>query len=332
MSFIKGKNIFFISSELHNYTATIKKEMEAQGAYVYHVIYKKKSRYFQLLRHLPKIKKKLENRIVRNAVKKSKNTNFDYVFIIRGGMLNPETILSIRKHSPTTKFILYLWDSISENNNVLNLLSSMNSIISFDILDCEKYGFKYLPLFYSKEFETKNIINSDNQFEYDLSFVGRDHSDRYKILKQIKLQAENLNLRIKIYLVISKLGYYKRKIFDSKNFRDANKDDFYFNTLTLSEISNIYKQSRCIIDIEQKVQTGLTMRTFEILAQGKKMVTTNQHIKKLDIYSPELISIVDRNDVKLDFNFIKNPLKTKYNIEKYSLSNWVKNIFLIANA
>ena len=66
------------------------------------------------------------------------------------------------------------------------------------------------------------------------------------------------------------------------------------------------KQSKTVVDIQHPKQSGLTMRTIEMLGANKKMITTNADIQNYDFYHPNNICIVDRNNVVVPPEFIKD--------------------------
>jgi hypothetical protein len=72
------------------------------------------------------------------------------------------------------------------------------------------------------------------------------------------------------------------------------------------------------------------MRTFEALGAGKKLITTNEHIKDADFYNPNNIHVIHRREtLNIPSSFLNTeytPLKNNI-YEKYSLQNWIKQIF-----
>ena len=54
-----------------------------------------------------------------------------------------------------------------------------------------------------------------------------------------------------------------------------------YETLTFN-----MKDCHAVLDIEHPKQVGLTMRTFEVLASGRKLITTNRSIINHEFYDP----------------------------------------------
>ena len=71
------------------------------------------------------------------------------------------------------------------------------------------------------------------------------------------------------------------------------------------------------------------MRTTEILGAKRNLLTTNKEIKKYDFYNENNIYIFNRSKPKIKFDFlIENYENIDNNIyNKYSLKNWIENIF-----
>lgn len=326
MSNLLGKRILFIEPNFFNYGKTIRNELIKHGAEVDSIFFNNNNLLFKFGKYSRLMNKFLSNKLLLSGYKKNQNKEYDFIFAIRGGSISPKSINKIKKRNPQAKTILYLWDSIKENPLVNEILPCFNVVISFDPLDCERYGFIYQPLFFTDEFDS-TIQDINKKYKYDLTFIGIDHSDRYQILKKLKNDAEEQNLNVLLYLYTTKLGFYKRKLLHSKNYQGINKNDFQFKMLTTKEIATIYDNSKCVIDIELDVQSGMTMRTFELLAAKKKMITTNQNIKNFELFSENNILVIDRKNPKIEKTFFESVFIYNDKIKKYSLKNWVQNIF-----
>ena len=102
-----------------------------------------------------------------------------------------------------------------------------------------------------------------------------------------------------------------------------------FKSLSKLDVLNVIGKSKSIIDIQHPLQPGLTMRTIEIIGAKKKLFTTNKDVENYDFYNRNNIFIINRNEPKLDFSFLKKDYEdideTIY--EKYSLSSWIRTIF-----
>lgn len=128
----------------------------------------------------------------------------------------------------------------------------------------------------------------------------------------------------------SKFVYFYKKIFD-KSFKEFKYKELSFVSLETEQIVNLYKRSKVILDINHINQDGLTMRTFEAIGAGKKLITTNQNIIKYPFYCSNNFYIVDRNKVNIQKSFfeteyIEMPIDL---YEKCSIDGWLKDIMLL---
>ena len=101
-----------------------------------------------------------------------------------------------------------------------------------------------------------------------------------------------------------------------------------YKMLPLAEAYSMYSKAKCVMDIESSTQTGLTMRTIEMIGLRKKLITTNKDIVNYDFYNENNIMIVDRENFKIDKVFFEKPyvnLDEKI-YEKYALKNWILRV------
>jgi hypothetical protein len=183
-------------------------------------------------------------------------------------------------------------------------------------------------LFFLDEFlEIKNQYKK--QTKYNLLFLGTAHSDRYIVSSYVKNWCKKNGLKYYFFYYIQGRLVYLYKFFFDKSFKNFKYRDLSFRSLSLSSILELYKESDVILDINHPGQIGLTMRTFESIGSGKKIITTNREIKKYTFYNPNNIYVIDRNDIDINIDFFKSDyidLDDKI-LDKMSLEGWLKSIF-----
>jgi hypothetical protein len=156
------------------------------------------------------------------------------------------------------------------------------------------------------------------------------HSDRYKVVKQVEVIAKQAGLRTYFYFYSpSKILFFFQKLL-KKEFKNIEKHDVSFIPLSKSNVLDIIKKSKTIIDIQHPSQSGLTMRTLEMLGAKRKLITTNKHIEEYDFYDKNNVLVIDRNQTDINMDFLKSKFQ---NIDeniyyKYSLNSWLSHIFL----
>jgi len=324
MEELKGKKVLFIGTTFFNYHVAIKKELENRGSIVdfYNEIEDCFERKFYRAinkKLLSKFDEHYHQKLLRDIQAKS----YDYLFVLHGEGLTESLLSKIKSLNKNIIFIMYQWDSII-HFDYTHLIPCFDKVFTFDDIDANKYGINFLPLFYIHEYKT----NSDNKISdiiYDVAFIGSLHSDRYQIIKRI-IDYSSLNeLNFFHHLYISKLSYLKQKYLHRKRYSDKY---LKFHTLNKDKIFEVIEKSNCILDINEKGQNGLTIRTFEMMVQNKKIITTNQNIKNYEFYDENSILVIDRESGIFNTDFIKNKISVKYkNLDKYSLSNWISTLF-----
>jgi hypothetical protein len=75
-------------------------------------------------------------------------------------------------------------------------------------------------------------------------------------------------------------------------------------------------QSNCILDIVSTQDQPITVRTYEAVAYGKKLLTNNRKILDFPFYNEDQIQYFEDTE-QIDFNWVKQivEVKTKYNNE-----------------
>jgi hypothetical protein len=326
---IRGKRILFLAPSFFGYEIKIKDKMERMGAEVdfYDERSVTKAIDRALLKIVPSLFNKKTSRYYDGILKTCKNNKYNYIFVIKCDMLTEKILEKFHITFPNTIFCLYLYDSVKNINGVSQKFKYFDRILSFDRQDTFEYAdMKFRPLFYIDDF--KKVLRTDNKYKYDISFFGTIHSDRYAIIKEVTDICKKMKLSFYNFSYLqSKFMYYFYKI-TKYEFRHARKREFSFLKAISHEISDVVDESRAVLDIQHPKQTGLTMRTIEMVGMNKKLVTTNVEIKEYDFYNPNNILVIDRKNI----NILEGFLSTKYipldvNIyDKYSITAWIEDI------
>lgn len=325
---LKNKSILLFSPSFFGYEYKIQKKIQDLGGKVDMFDERSIEKNWQkaLLKINPNMFNKITEKYYLNILKSIKNKKYDYILFIKCDMPTKMVLSTYKKTFKESKMILYMWDSIKNIPHIKEKFDYFDCIFSFDKNDCNNNHFiQFRPLFFCDEYQ-RDRNNQD--CSYDLCFIGTIHSDRYKILKQINQEATEKGLKIFFYPYLqSKFTYYFYKLFKPE-FWGTKKSDFEYVKLSSQTISKIVDKSKVIIDIQHPKQTGLTMRTIEILGLRKKLITTNKDIENYDFYSEDNIMIVDRDQFIISGDFFnKEYMNISEEIyEKYSLGSWIREL------
>ena len=248
---------------------------------------------------------------------------FDLILVRHGYQIKPEIYEKLRIINPNAKFINFHWDSIKPEAgyNYQPIIKYFDRVYSFDYKDCSTHKeISYLPLFYVDEYAEFREKTTTDKYQFDVLFVGSwRNKERYDLVKLTEKLAKQDQLKFYYYLYFS----FKSQIQSFKNGIIPKKSNS--RLLSTKEILQFFSISNSIIDFPSSFQTGLTMRTFEVLAAGKKLITTNKNILMEPFYDPNYINIIEVDNFKLDIDFIQSKpiISLREKIKDYSIENYV---------
>lgn len=86
----------------------------------------------------------------------------------------------------------------------------------------------------------------------------------------------------------------------------------HLSTKGLSYEDNIkmIRRSHCLLELLQKNQSGLSMRSLEAAFFGKKLITDNLRMAESELYSPARAFLIGRDDPERLRDFVLSPCPT----------------------
>ena len=223
----------------------------------------------------------------------------------------PSELWSIRNSIPREcKCIMWFWNPLRKTYRIsdieanLNFIKSLDyTIFTFDLSDAQKYNIGYKHQFGKMPTDSEIPICKPST---DFYFMGatKDRADDISYVK--KLLEEN--------------GFTT----DFHCIRNSNDYMSYDDN-----ISNIVR-SKCIVDINQKTQVGLTMRPIEALFYRKKLLTNNLAIRNYNFYREQNIFILGHDSNDRLYSFLNTPYEViPYNIvEEYDINYWLRDFYI----
>lgn len=222
---------------------------------------------------------------------------FDTIIIFDNGYM--EIVAKcIKFKNPNCKIVLYFWNPINCNNKQFLKDSNIDEIYTFDEKDARKYNLKHNPQFYTNQIKL-NEVKKEN----DVIFLGRA-KNRKREIEKIENKMKQQGISTKFYIIEN----------------DKNLIDY-------QEYLKMIEKSKCILDIVNEGQTGLTLRCMEALFLKKKLITNNKEIKKYDFYNSNNVFIIGEDNIEN----IKEFVDGKYTeiptciIDKYDFKTWLDN-------
>ncbi|MCG7489697.1 hypothetical protein MHN79_09345 [Vibrio sp. Of14-4] len=329
---LANKKVLLISPSFFGYSNNIMKELERKGAIV--SLYDERPSNHVFLKFIFRIRilndffaRRVINNYFDSIFSDFLEDSFDYLLIINPECTPVEFLSRVKKANPKCKTIVYMWDSVLNKPSSQNYIEIVDSFFSFDKRDCSD-RVKFQPLFY-----TNKPIDGENESvnKYQFSFVGTLHGNREKIL--VRIVSQTLGNKYYIY------GFYHSKIL--RIIKKILTFDFFtnppfkveFKSLSYPNYLKSLSESNVVIDLPSQNQTGLTMRSIEVLGFKKKLITTNQDIVNYDFYNPNNIFIISGDNFLIPDDFFYSAYEDiDCDIyEQYSISSWVDSIFGVNN-
>lgn len=328
---LEKKRVLFIAPSFFGYEHDIRKELNNLGAEVDYFDERPFTSSFLKILNRLNFKVMLKKRIERyydEILSMCKDRCYDYLFVISPETLSVKFLNDVAATNPKMKRILYMWDSFENKPNARFVMSEFNSVFSFDPDACsDTSNIEFLPLFYSEKFAVSGIgelVKND----YAVCFIGTVHSDRVKLVKELTSQFSKQGFEtFEFYYCPSKMLFLLKKVFTSE-MKYLTFKEVSFKPMTKEQMIDVLKKSSAVIDIQHPGQVGLTMRTFELLGLGKKIITTNSDIVNYDFYDSSNVEVVCRDKPLIRNAFMESEYK-HVSTDKYSLESWLKTIFMI---
>lgn len=282
-----------------------------------------------LVRAIARVRKGLIKRRIdsyyRGKIDALADSKFDLVIVIKAEVVPRWFLTKLRELSPSAHFVFYTFDAIRNASNCLAVLDCFDRLLSFDPADvAEHTDFSYLPLFYTQDFSP---LPAASPRAFDLSFVGTLHSERYAYVKTL---FAGHGRTFEFFFVQAKWFFAIVK-YVTRAHRTVPWGDVSFTSMNRREIAEVFRCSHAVLDMQRTGQTGLTMRTFEVLASGAILVTSNQAIVEAPFYDPTRIVItpteiqnLDSEKIKAELALMDSPDGAPSGFIDYSLANWVK--------
>ena len=232
----------------------------------------------------------------------------------------------LRAAFPKARFVLYLWDSVENIPACRERMRQYDKVLTFDPADAQTYGLLFRPMFYAPE----DVLTGDasQEYEYDVTFIGTAHSIRPRVVKQVEALCRARGLRCFTYFYSPHILAFLYQKLRNPGFCLRWKE-VHQTPLSAQEVREIYRKSRCILDVAHTRQRGLTTRPFEMLAMGRKVMTTSSLIRQYDFFNAQDFCVIDPAAPTVDERFLQTPYQPvpREVLERYSIGAFIRDIF-----
>lgn len=323
------KKILFISTTYFGYYLQIMQVLENQGFEVQY-FYDDPLQSFSLhhLRHrLPqRLINILSATYKKKVIKDIRKNKYDALFVIRGEFVDAALLNEFKTQNPEAPCLMYQWDSL-KNFNFNPIVPLFDKVFSFDPVDCRQHNFNYVPLFALDEFFQVRELKKQTQQDIDLLFVGYNHGSRLSVVREFKKSFAGTGIIMQAYLYTPMLMFLRNILSNTKKFKAA---EVTTRKISRPAFKQLLARSKVVLDVQSPTQSGLTIRTFEVLAAGGHLLTTNRSILQEPFFDKRYITVFNMEDIHTE-QFKLPPVETDSELDfsQYALSSWIKNFTTI---
>lgn len=203
----------------------------------------------------------------------------------------------LRKKYKSVKIVFLLFNPIDSYvySKIEYIKDYYDGILTFNPGDSDKYGFtlfQELP-FFPPILPVERVIS-------DVFFIGSEKG-RLDYLLAIYEKLTSLGLLCDFYIV------------NVPEEKQRYADRIHYNVkLSYENVLNHINQSRAILEILQKNEEYISIRTYEAYRLKKKLITSNHTIKAFPFYDDSIVSIINKpEDLNIEF-FNVSSSESKY--------------------
>ena len=243
--------------------------------------------------------------------KLTKDDTFEYYIIIVNNAIHRISVrhlneLQKKENIHIFSLILDPFDHMPKNIRKQIKMVKWEKIFSFQQSDCLKYGFIFTDKIYSKVDIKKYSANED--IESDVYFIG-SAKDRINQINEIYTALKIAGCRCDFTVIVNrnKLSEYQ-----------VRYPGICFKTdrISYKEILKKISKTKCILEICNAGQDGLTMRFYEAVFYNKLLITNNSTAAKSDLYNPKYMQIISEvSDIDAAKILLQSDVDYKYNNE-----------------
>jgi hypothetical protein len=252
-----------------------------------------------MLRVVPGIAERGIARSLGSRISEIGSGSFDTVVVVKGEGISVAVLDSLRRRLPRAAFNAYFFDSVRNFPRVLQKLRCFDRILSFDPVDCLAHPtWIYRPLFASDCYWQVESRGAESIYS-----LGSFHPERARVLSRFVAVERAAGIRSSHDLLFR--GWIDRV--RSIPVRVDPHVRIMRAPIPAEEAARRFGEHSAILDIHHPGQSGLTLRTFEALASGRKLITTNPAVRDHDFFDASRILVIDRNAPRVDADFLQSP-------------------------
>jgi len=204
-------------------------------------------------------------RVFRNRIL---GGQLDLVVIVKGRGVGPKLVADMKRHAK--RVVGYHFDALSYDRACERWGASVDRVSTFDFRDAREKNWQLVELF-----SAQTPIVPPPPIRYRISAIQRNHSDRLAYLDTVMTALGDEDSFVFLYeqhiLSLAMNAFKNPRLYWKWRKRIS------FKPLSYAQYVEALSGSEFTLDYAHPGQTGSTMRSFEALAMGVKLITNNVH-------------------------------------------------------
>lgn len=230
----------------------------------------------------------------------------EYMILFVNGMLkyyfSRKQLEDFKRKHKNVKLCLLFFDSFSNRSaaRAVGMRDLFDIVFSFDKEDCRRYGMEYMYSVFSMP-DFVHEAKEDKSSAFFVGYGGTRLETLQKMFRRISKECQDCRFMI--------AGVKKK---DQAPIPGV----IYNQVISYARELQLAYNTNCIVEVVREGQSGITLRTCEAVAFGKKLVTNNENLRNMPFYDPQYMKIIS-SEKELDLDFIKEENKADYGTEDY---------------
>lgn len=281
--------VLFVGLDYYGYTTKIIREFETLGASVDFVDIQPGSLAMKIWRTvMPASYQRAAYQRNLRTVEATAATRYNRVVFLQAHQIAPETLARLRELQPQARFVLYNWDALT-THDYLPQAPLFDEVYTFDPVDARAHGFHYLPLFCPREMQGLARDRAPARSVYTVGNIVNPR--RYDAIKAFEAYCKQHDIAFEAFMKMSPVVYLRflraGRVPRGVSLRSIKPEDF----------RAMIERSAATFDFaNHQAQSGHTMRTFENLCGGKKIITNNRSVRDETFFSEDRFLVYEGLD------------------------------------
>ncbi|MEO7720508.1 MAG: hypothetical protein ABIS08_01175 [Pseudolysinimonas sp.] len=267
------------------------------------------------------------NSYYRAQVAAGRTSGYDVVLVVKAEVVPRWFLERVRADSPGARLVLYTFDSIANSPNLVSVADIFDRRVSFEQgIAAGGVSFDHVPLFYGPEYRP---LPPGTNRDYDVAFVGTLHSDRFRFVQEIVGRFPNSF----VHLYVPARWYLSYLRLRDPRLRGLAPSQVSDRKLSRAEVADVFRRSRAVLDMQHENQSGLTMRSFETIASGAYLVTTNRAALSSELGATGRVIVVasqptddDLGRLEATLRAADGPTGAPDDFDAYSVDAWLGRV------